>query len=213
MVLLLLLVILSPLWIEVPMMLLLRFLFTEYAGESADAIVILGRGLQHRSTRIEGAFYLWDEQPDLDIFVSGMNDAVEITTVLADGGIPAAQIQGERCSQSTIENAEFTSLLLSPKGIQKIILVSDRAHLVRASLVFLSYGFEVLPYAVPTVQKQEFSYEKVLVNLREDLGLVYAGLRQQFQPKSATDIQAAQQKSSLILEDWNCQVVLTPTMN
>ena len=199
------------------MVLLLRLLFSDYdaqaydaqdyGADSADAIVILGRGPKHRATRIEGAFYLWDAHPDLDIFVSGMNDAVEIAEILFDGGIPAAAIHGERCSQSTVENAEFTSLLLSPTGVKTIILVSDRSHLVRASLTFQSYGFEVIPYAVPTVEAQQFNYDKLLINLREDLGLIYAGLRNHFQPKSPAEIQSAHQKAQGVLDAWNCQVV------
>lgn len=169
------------------------------------AIVVLGRGPAQRSERIEGVFSIWQEP--LPIFVSGMNDAIEITTILADGGIPKSSLKGERCSQSTVENAEFTSTLLSPKGIRNIILISDRAHLLRASLVFKTYGFQVIPYGVPTVENQFFNYDKVMIDLREYGGLMYGYFLKQFQPKSAAEIEAAHIRSEAILEKWKCEVV------
>lgn len=88
--------------------------------------------------------------------------------VLVSGGSPAGSLRDEaslmaaslrddfrvpvrwqeRLSRTTQENAELSWAMLSPLGIQRIVLVSHASHLPRAQALFERVGFQVL--AAPT---------------------------------------------------------------
>jgi uncharacterized SAM-binding protein YcdF (DUF218 family) len=50
-------------------------------------------------------------------------------------------------SRSTYENAVASSKLLEARGIQRIVLVTEAVHMVRAARCFRRQGFEVVPAA------------------------------------------------------------------
>jgi uncharacterized SAM-binding protein YcdF (DUF218 family) len=53
----------------------------------------------------------------------------------------------EEQSRSTAQNAEFSAPLLRQHGVQRIVLVSDGYHLLRACAHFRREGFVVVPVA------------------------------------------------------------------
>ena len=144
-------------------------------GQAADAIVILGRGPEFRPGRVEVAAQLWQQGRAPELFASGRGDAIEIGHMLQETGIPDAVIDGEPCSATTNENAEFTATLLQPKGVKQIILVTDPPHMMRSVLTFQSLGFDVIPRVSPLPRELERDRKTFLV-FREWVGLVSYGV-------------------------------------
>ncbi|HEY9738544.1 MAG TPA: YdcF family protein [Trichocoleus sp.] len=145
------------------------------SGQSTDAIVVLGRGATLGPSRVDVAARLWQQQRAPVIFASGRVDAPVIVQALEEKGVPAQALDGEPCSSTTEENAEFTAALLRPQGVQRILLVTDPPHMLRSLLTFQSYGFEVVPHPSPLPGSPEApSYRKLLI--REWAGLIAYGL-------------------------------------
>jgi uncharacterized SAM-binding protein YcdF (DUF218 family) len=59
------------------------------------------------------------------------------------GGVPPAALLSEPHSRDTLGNARETALLLRAHGLRSVVLVSDRAHLPRAALLFRLAGVEI----------------------------------------------------------------------
>jgi uncharacterized SAM-binding protein YcdF (DUF218 family) len=62
-------------------------------------------------------------------------------------GVPATALLIEPRSRDTVENARETARLLGPRGGHLILLVSDRAHLPRAALLFRLAGLRIAGWA------------------------------------------------------------------
>ncbi len=59
-------------------------------------------------------------------------------------GVPEAALLIEPHSRDTVGNARETARLLCSRGWRTVILVSDKAHLPRAALLFRIAGVEVV---------------------------------------------------------------------
>ncbi len=153
----------------------------EDPGTPADTIVILGRGGTFQPARVEIATELWVAKRAPTIFVSGVADTPEIVSALKAKGIPVDVLQGENCSASTEQNALFTANILQPKGIKKIILITDPPHMLRSIFTFRSYGFEVIPHTSPLPQLTTKQKEKLW--MREYSGLFFYSLLGWFLPR------------------------------
>jgi uncharacterized SAM-binding protein YcdF (DUF218 family) len=145
------------------------------SGQPADAIVVLGRGASLRPSRVDVAADLWRQQRAPLIFASGWGDAIPVAQALKAKGIPAQALDGEPCSSTTEENAQFTAVLLLPEGIRRIVLVTDPPHMLRSHLTFQSFGFEVTPHTSPLPGSIVNRDNRTLV-LREWAGLIAYGL-------------------------------------
>ncbi len=75
----------------------------------------------------------------------GANYAEVMADTLRKEGVPGELILLERKASSTHENAVFTARMLIPKGIRKILLVTEAYHMPRARGAFTKAGFEVYP--------------------------------------------------------------------
>ncbi len=179
------LVIISPMALAVGSRLLTVPLPSDQ-GEKVDAIVILGRGPAFRPQRVQVAAKLWAEGRSPLIFASGRGDAIELGEMLQAAGVPGTAIDGEPCSRTTEENAQFTAALLQPRGVKNIVLVTDPPHLLRSSLTFQSLGFEVTPHASP-MPPYLVGKRKAFLVFREYLGLASYGLLGRFLPRESTD--------------------------
>lgn len=181
----------SPLMIGEP--LLTQFLAT-YRGQTADAIVVLGRGIYLRDSRVTMAADLLSADRAPRVFVSGRGDALFMADMLNELGVASDKIAGEDCSITTEQNAQYTAQQLRPAGVKSIILVSDPPHLLRSQLVFRSLGFRVIPYASP-LPKHVGLRRRRLLALRESVGLVGYGLMGRYWPRPVTtrNTTAAQQ--------------------
>ena len=62
-------------------------------------------------------------------------------------GVPEAALLTEPVSRNTFENAHEVARLLRARGRSAVLLVSDRAHLPRAALLFRLAGLRVTGWA------------------------------------------------------------------
>jgi len=72
-------------------------------------------------------------------------EAVVMSQLLEEWGIPASAVEVENGSINTRENALLTMRLLQPRGITSIILVTSALHMPRAAATFRKAGFQVTP--------------------------------------------------------------------
>jgi len=172
---------------------------------TATSIVILGRGPDDRLGRSLAAAELFHEHR-INIFVSGMSDAPVILGHLAEMGVPEKYLAGERCSQSTWENALFSDMLVGGKDKETIILITDEPHLLRAHLVFKGFGFDIIPYGVPREQGRLLSPKQAWVNLREHIALIaYAGNRKLW-PKDEKERKENAYHARQKITNWGCSL-------
>jgi uncharacterized SAM-binding protein YcdF (DUF218 family) len=130
----------------------------DYAPPLAEAprevptMVVLGAGGTHSLIRCGRAAQLY--RPDVHklVLVTGgridPSDPIEAEKMrdwLVLLGVPATAIVMEPESQSTFENAVRSAEILRERGIGKIVLVTDAAHMRRATACFQKQGIEVVP--------------------------------------------------------------------
>lgn len=178
-------------------------------GKPIDAIVVLGRGPELRPDRSDIVWRLWQDHRPPKIFASGMLDARIIVESLQERGVPSTILSGEECSQSTQENALFTSVLLKPQGVNTILLVTDAPHMWRSLLIFQQEGFEVIPHATElpvfwksrrqmlTIGRESFALAQYLVGSRLNINV-----NTNFDRPPVTSLDAASSR----LAEWKCRV-------
>lgn len=69
------------------------------------------------------------------------SEAEMIRRLLTEAGVPATAILCEDRSSTTLENVLFSARLLKARGIGRVIVVSDKYHLPRATMCFRALGF------------------------------------------------------------------------
>jgi uncharacterized SAM-binding protein YcdF (DUF218 family) len=127
----------------------------------ADVIVVLGaralsggRPSRAMRRRVDHAVALFESGVADRILMSGgrtrgMPSEAEIMRDLAiDAGVPAARIELEPDSRSTLENAIFTARMLGARGWSRPLVVTDWLHVPRATLAFRGQGVRVATSAV-----------------------------------------------------------------
>jgi len=175
------------------------------SGEKVDAIVVLGRGEQLREQRVDVVDQLWRKQRSPYIFASGMLDAHEILGRLKDKGLSRQVMGGESCSQTTEENAHFTAVLLHPREVKKILLVTDAPHMLRSMLVFRRFGFTVIPHVVPSTAGLDNGQQLQLMG-REYLALADYTFTGRFNTRSSEEMVRATEDVVQKLRNWKCQM-------
>jgi uncharacterized SAM-binding protein YcdF (DUF218 family) len=131
-----------------------RFPAWDAKGPAPDGIVVLGGGLG----RIFAAARLAGQYPGARVVYSGGNpnligdeDLVQadIAEVIFTGlGLPRDRLLLERQSRNTLENAQASKAVASPKPGERWVLVTSAYHMPRAIGIFRSVGFAVEPYPV-----------------------------------------------------------------
>ena len=114
---------------------------TAVAG-AADAVVVLGccspAGLTRRLD-LGVRLYLAGAAPLLLLCGGGTGPVPEaelMRRMALARGVPDALLLVEPNSRDTVENVWEAARLLRPRGARLVLLVSDRAHLPRAALLF-----------------------------------------------------------------------------
>lgn len=152
-------------------------------GETAQAVVVLGRGQDLRKARAAHGLSLVENGRAPLVFFSGKSDANRTVKALEEEGIDSDILDGEACSRTTAENAKFTAQVLMERDITKIILVTDSLHLLRAYLTFKNVGFQVIPH--PTPFPPGYSrYRRQVLALREVISFISYGLRGHYSQSS-----------------------------
>jgi len=172
-------------------------------AEDADAIVVLSANVlpgnashpeadADRNTymRCRYAAWLYHHWRAVPIVATGgmtEKDAViarVMRHILESEGVPPDQIWTEEASLSTYENARNSAALLRAHGIQRIALVTEAYHMLRAEKSFRKQGLVVVPAAfnyrtlnvrlawrafIPNAGQQILNDE----NLHEWIGLIW----------------------------------------
>jgi uncharacterized SAM-binding protein YcdF (DUF218 family) len=119
----------------------------------ADVIIVLGGGATgtDRRARHAAALYAQGYAPyvlcagNLPVIDAPYNEAQWCAQVAQQHGVPAAAIVLEERSRSTEENAIEAAAIMSARGWQDAILVSDDFHLFRAMILFRAHHTRVWP--------------------------------------------------------------------
>jgi uncharacterized SAM-binding protein YcdF (DUF218 family) len=123
------------------------FLTVDSGSVKADVIIVLGGGLHERPLR---AAELFKEKAAPRIIITGEGDDEINRQLLLRAGVPAAAMQVEGKSQTTWENAEFTTKLLRVEEIHSAILVTSWYHSRRALKTFEHFAPEIRFYSRPS---------------------------------------------------------------
>jgi uncharacterized SAM-binding protein YcdF (DUF218 family) len=125
----------------------------------ADAIVVLGcqlfpggRPSERLRRRVALGVGLYREGAAPLVLMSGggrgpVAEAVVMRDLAREAAVPETALLIEPESRNTFENAAHTGRLLHEIGKSRIVLVTDRAHLPRASRMFRRAGLEVVGVA------------------------------------------------------------------
>ena len=127
----------------------------------SEAIVVFGGGINPQGApsdasaqRAEKAAVLWQGGYAPIIVASGgptfsqrRTEAEAMAIVLRGLGVPDEAIVLENQSYNTYQNAVESSKILRDRHIGKVILVTSRTHLLRASLTFEQQGIATIPIA------------------------------------------------------------------
>ena len=165
------------------------------AAERADAIVVLGAGVVGscepnqngvRRVLLAARKYRQGLAPVV-IFTGGMADGnCPISTAMAnlgrEIGIPASAIRLEQTSRSTWENGQLSVPLLQQEGAKRLLLVTDRLHMLRAAGVFSRLGFQVESASVPIYEGHADNVSMLASAVREVAALTYYHLRHRLSP-------------------------------
>jgi uncharacterized SAM-binding protein YcdF (DUF218 family) len=120
---------------------------------NADAIVVLGcRGSAGLRRRLDRGITLFQQgMAPLLVLSGGGNGPVPEAEIMRyealDRGVPEAALLAETGSHDTVGNACETARLLRLHGGNSVLLVSDRAHLPRAALLFRLAGLRIAGWA------------------------------------------------------------------
>jgi uncharacterized SAM-binding protein YcdF (DUF218 family) len=165
-------------------------------GQSADAVVVLGRGRFLEQERSQKAAEFWHHQRVPLVLATGhQGEADRIVRYVVAEGVPQTAVIAEPYARTTEENAQFSAGLLNQIGAQRIILVTDTPHMLRSLLTFRSFGFEVIPEPIPLPSSLS-SLNTTVTALREYAGLVSYALAGRFQVRTATAPLSKPQTSS-----------------
>jgi uncharacterized SAM-binding protein YcdF (DUF218 family) len=172
------LALISWLWVMFVLVVVIDAYGQEDRAQAADIIVVLGAGLRRDNQpgpaltrRAAHAAVLWQQGYAPIVVCSGGNpgsrarsEAAACAELLQADGVPASAIIFEEKSRSTEENAIYTRALMSQKGWQTAIVVSDGYHLFRARRLFTNAG---IPAFTSPADVQPATGEYVVFLLRE----------------------------------------------
>lgn len=152
----------------------------------ADAIVVPGAGVigdcvsnQNAVRRVLLASRVWKAQrAPLVVFAGGTGPAgcpvaLAMGRLAQEVGIDRASIHLEKFSLNTRENAERSAPLLRALGVRRVLVVTDRLHMRRASAAFARQGFEIERASVPIYEGHPDNLSMLQAGIREFVALAY----------------------------------------
>lgn len=170
--------------------LLSRHLGVSSRIEPAGAIVVLGAGVDQ--TGELGADSLRRTVRGIVLQREGLAPLLVLLGPASDGGPPEAEVRAGLAHRlgvpaeavltvplvrTTHEEASRVQALLQPRGVRRILLVTNSQHMLRAKALFERAGFGVLPVTADeisdTADAPEGRLKLTRVVLQESLALVY----------------------------------------
>ncbi len=150
-----------------------------------DAIVVLGAAQfngvpsQVFQARLDTAFDLYQQGYAPTIVVTGgrilgdhFTEAEAGRNYLVDRGVPADAILMENISHNTAASFEGVERLLTPRGVESLLVVSDGFHLYRSKLLAENSGFEAYGFAAQNSPISQGSGTELRYMVRETLGVL-----------------------------------------
>jgi len=154
----------------------------DYPTEDAGAIVVLASAIyppcppiptpragSDTYERCQYAAWLHRHWKPLPVLASGGGGSLEsppyaltMKDALQREGVPESAIWMEDRSRTTHENAAYTAAILHRKGIQRIVLVTDAYHMLRAAACFRKESITVIPAACGYRTYREFQIKDLL---------------------------------------------------
>lgn len=151
----------------------------------ADAIVVLGAGVTGSCTpnefslrRIVLATRLYRAQRAQRILITGGTTepgGCPVASVMArtarDLGVPESAIVSETQSTSTWTNARNSAPILHALGAKRLLLVTDRLHMMRSQLCFKRFGFDIERATIPLFEASGKNVTMLYWAFRETMAL------------------------------------------
>jgi uncharacterized SAM-binding protein YcdF (DUF218 family) len=126
----------------------------QWDSPAGDTLIVLGGDTPHADGNLLGygsywrsvaAVRAWRAARYRQVIVCGADGTAEsIADYMSGQGVPREAIRLENRSRSTLENAQFASLLLREGGYGRVALLSSDLHMRRAVAVFQKAGFRKL---------------------------------------------------------------------
>lgn len=180
-----------------------RFPIPQILPEKVDGIIALGgivdqflsenRGqvsIGNGVERLTEMVRLANRYPEAKVFFTGgsgnlfrqdLKESTVVRQLLDELGFDSGRVVFEEQSRNTVENAEFTKALVNPQDGQTWLLVTSAFHMPRSVGCFRAADFDVIPYPVDYITKNEpFALQFTVINgvsranaaLHEWLGLL-----------------------------------------
>jgi uncharacterized SAM-binding protein YcdF (DUF218 family) len=188
-------IVISPLFADFAIQSLAHFVPSD-TGQPADAIVVLARDRAVEGNRYQTAVSLLEEGRANRIVTLGTGQSIQTFQMLQQTNPEAVdKLTGLTCVRTTKQEAHSVATVLSPQGLDNIILITDEPHMLRSWLMFKSIGFSVIPHIEP-VPASLRSSDRTFLAVREYLGLLSYALLGRLKPSSTTLAQAAQEAAA-----------------
>ncbi|MGL5193956.1 MAG: YdcF family protein [Chroococcales cyanobacterium] len=128
-----------------------------------EAIMVL----EGHPQRMTFAAQFWQQQPHLDIWLSGMGvENPRYRRIFQEAGVPESQLYFETRSTDTVTNFTDMRQELVARGLRHVYLITSDYHIRRswaiAFFVFGSRGMIITPIAVPSGGGPSESPERVV---------------------------------------------------
>jgi len=91
----------------------------------------------------------------------------------AEIGVPDAAMQVETTSTNTFENGKDSAPMLRRLSCKRLLIVTDKLHMRRASGVFARQGFEIERASVPVYEGHPDNVSMLSAGARELVALAY----------------------------------------
>lgn len=145
----------------------------------ADVAIVLGAGTTDSSVspifreRLNHAYDLWEEKRVKFILITGgkgkgrtIADSDVAFTYLVAKGCPTQALLTEKHSTTTYENLVEAKKILTQKGFNKAIIVSDPLHMKRA--IAIAHALQITCYSSPTPTSMYRSFSTKMKQLASE---------------------------------------------
>ncbi|HZG38820.1 MAG TPA: YdcF family protein [Nodosilinea sp.] len=181
----------SPLF-SIPATQLLVRLVPPDRGETADAVVVLARASYIQGDRYTTAVDMIEAGRAPNLLVMGRAQGGLVLETMEKRNLSPSSLLSATCVRTTNHEAESAVASLGAKGLSRIILITDSPHMLRAWLIFKSFGFSVIPHIEPLPPEMPHNRRSFLA-IREYLGLVSYAALGRFHNQSPSALPAAAQ--------------------
>lgn len=176
--------VISPLF-SVPATYLLTRSVPPDTGETADAIVVLARQNEIQGDRYETAIDMVASGRATQLVIMGKPQGKLVFRSMLERHISPEGLSSAVCVRTTNHEAYSTGAILGPRGADKIVLITDPPHMLRAWLLFKSLGFSVVPHMEP-ISPRFASHERSILAIREVFGIMSYTLLGRFESRPAS---------------------------